>query len=413
MTLESDSPETVANISLKPATSKGSKRVLQLDTLRGVAILLVLGHHYDTIIKPDVSGYCAPLAHFFVMAGWTGVDLFFVLSGYLIGGLLFREIKRSGELHAGRFIVRRGFKIWPLYYLYLAYCIFYPVVHSHTRLSVMIRQTLPNLLHIQNYVYMKHEHTWSLSVEEHFYLMLPLLLFYLVKSKRLNLIPYISAFLVCCCTALRALALHNHTFTSADDLAWQWHIFTPTHLRIDGLFFGVMLAYFYHLKPEVFRKLSDSASTRWIATLAGLVLISPSIFILRTDPDKMFWMIVPGFAMIYIGYGAILLSAIYNRKPDGSPGLLFASLPSRALAYIGFYSYAIYLWHIDLARDRVLHWVDTGKFNRFDPGTRWLLAFISFCIVATVVGIVMNRIVEAPVLAFRDKFFPEKLAVKG
>ena len=89
------------------------------------------------------------------------------------------------------------------------------------------------------------------------------------------------------------------------------------------------------------------------------------------------------------------------------------SRPNDYTAYIGFYSYAIYLWHIDLARDRVLHWVYTGKFNRFHTGTRWLLAFIAFCIVATVVGIVMNRIIEAPVLAFRDRFFPQKSTISA
>ena len=92
-----------------------NSRLLPLDFLRGVAILLVLMRH-----SPLASSKVGYIAYPFALIGrmgWTGVDLFFVLSGFLIGGLLFREIATRETLDIKRFIIRRGFKIWPSYYL--------------------------------------------------------------------------------------------------------------------------------------------------------------------------------------------------------------------------------------------------------------------------------------------------------
>ena len=95
----------------------GGRRVLQLDILRGAAILLVLGRH--GIHDVGDLGLLAPLVAAWSRFGWTGVDLFFVPSGFLIGGLIFAEIKSRNSLDVKRFYVRRAFKILPMYYVYL------------------------------------------------------------------------------------------------------------------------------------------------------------------------------------------------------------------------------------------------------------------------------------------------------
>ena len=78
-------------------------RYKSLDFLRGVAVLLVMTAH-------GLPGYLS------THVGWTGVNLFFVLSGFFVSGILFREYRESGKMHAGRFFMRRIFKIWPLFY---------------------------------------------------------------------------------------------------------------------------------------------------------------------------------------------------------------------------------------------------------------------------------------------------------
>jgi peptidoglycan/LPS O-acetylase OafA/YrhL len=184
-------------------------RVIQLDFLRGVAILMVLGNHSFNIIHPEDAGFFRPLARLFDLFGWTGVDLFFVLSGFLVGGLLLRELQKYGKLDVGRFIIRRGLKIWPSYYIFLFWLLFqgYRATHSwHAALHPLI----PNFLHIQNYVLMPEYHTWTLSLEEHFYLFLPLLLWLLMRRRErrlLHLIPAVYLTIAIACLVMRFLIL--------------------------------------------------------------------------------------------------------------------------------------------------------------------------------------------------------------
>ncbi len=101
----------------RAADSARSSRNVPLDVLRGLAILLVLGRH--AIIDPDAAGWLITPATVLREFGWTGVDLFFVLSGFLVGGLIFGEIRKHGDFHAWRFIKRRWFRTLPLYVAYL------------------------------------------------------------------------------------------------------------------------------------------------------------------------------------------------------------------------------------------------------------------------------------------------------
>ena len=87
--------------------------------MRGTAILLVLAAHHETVMRQ--AGDLQSVANFSARFVWSGVDLFFVLSGSLVGGLLFNEIKARSSLDVGRFIIRRGFKIWPGYFVYLGF----------------------------------------------------------------------------------------------------------------------------------------------------------------------------------------------------------------------------------------------------------------------------------------------------
>src|SRR6478609_6217276 len=81
-------------------------RVRSLDALRTIAVVMVIACHWATNYPHD------PFARFSGEVGWAGVDLFFVLSGFLVSGLLFREHQHYGDVHAGRFLIRRGFKIY-------------------------------------------------------------------------------------------------------------------------------------------------------------------------------------------------------------------------------------------------------------------------------------------------------------
>jgi peptidoglycan/LPS O-acetylase OafA/YrhL len=386
------------------------KRLVQIDFLRGIAILLVLGSHGTTLIQPENAGRFRPLAEFFERFGWTGVDLFFVLSGFLVGGLLLRELKKYGTLQVRRFIIRRGLKIWPSYYVFLGWLILQSL-RAHHSLSAAIHPLIPNFLHIQSYVYMTQEFTWSLAVEEHYYLFLPLVLWLLTRRRErnmLHLFPHLFVIIAVACLLMRFQAQIQNPWHSGLAISWDWKVFTPTHLRMDGLMFGVLLAYFAHFRPEILQFVAKSSKRRRLLLATGLTLISPMLFCSRSQAPWVVPVYTLGLTLLYLGYGCILVSCVYAVTEDGRPGKLFQTKIAGIIAGIGFYSYPIYLWHINQGRDRALHFLNAGKFAHMGETSRWFVTIFLYMACAIVFGIVFSRLLEIPVLALRDRFFPNR-----
>src|ERR1035437_9769085 len=128
----------------------------RLDVLRCIAVLLVILRH----------GYIPTRLG---NAGWAGVDLCFVLSGFLISGLLFIEYKKRNSISFKRFFIRRGLKLYPAFYVFL-FVTFLDRLILHRVGS--LRPFLSEMLYVQNYGPSIWVHTWSLAVEEHFYILL-------------------------------------------------------------------------------------------------------------------------------------------------------------------------------------------------------------------------------------------------
>ncbi len=287
-----------------------SRRIKNLDVLRGVAILLVLGEHK----------YASDI---WLRIGWTGVDLFFVLSGFLISGLLFSEFKTHGTIRVRRFLIRRGFKIYPGYYILMLYYIVRDL-RGGIRPST---QTLLSLVFLQNYGPGPVNYTWSLAVEEHFYLVLPLVLSVMIalasRAKSIGLVlsasddrpphalsslPKVIAFgcgLVLASRCLTTLLVPYDNRT---------HHF-PTHLRIDSLMFGVVIGYFYNFHYDSLRMVVQRRRNGIF--IAGCVLLSSCVWLERTSPA----MFTIGLTALYAGYGCILALALLAlpTASDASP----------------------------------------------------------------------------------------------
>src|SRR6266436_3971304 len=152
-----------------------TSRNLQLDFLRGVAILLVILRH--TVLF-HIPGWEASLVQF----GWAGVDLFFVLSGFLISGLLFSEYRQNGMIRFARFAVRRALKIYPAFYFLVLLTVLARIA-LHTS-DAVLRPLLHDVFFMQSYTPGTYGHFWSLSVEEHFYILFPLALYFMLRRKR-------------------------------------------------------------------------------------------------------------------------------------------------------------------------------------------------------------------------------------
>ncbi len=385
-------------------------RLLQLDVLRGIAIVLVLGRHMPL----REAGVLAPLARLWYRVGWAGVDLFFVLSGFLIGGLLFNELKNHGAIDVKRFLIRRGFKIWPSYYAYLVLvfamlCLGFdaPVKIRAGEFVKAAKVMIPNVLNVQNYYRnMPRTHTWSLAVEEHFYLLLPFLLIWLVRLRKtgearsLRAIPAIALATMIGCTALRVLTNWLWYSTSEDLRTFQLLHYFPTHLRLDGLMFGVLIAYIYAYHASVFAWV---ARYRWSVLLAGIGLLAPLCWG-RLGLDPFVW--TYGFTLAYLGFGCVVAAFVATPISHGILGRMIGSGVGRAFAFIGVYSYAIYLWHVDLAGVPVA-WLDR-KFlaSSLSDSGRWAITMTLFAAGSVIAGVVMGWLIERPTLAIRDRYFP-------
>ena len=355
-----------------------SHREWSIDVLRAAAVLLVIGHH---------GGYAGdglpqPLAlamRVWNRSGWIGVDLFFVLSGFLVSGLLFREWQLHGRLQAGRFLARRGLKIYPAFYAYLLIAI---AARLMTGAVVVPGTVLSEALFVQNYGSRFLIHTWSLAVEEHFYLLLTAA-FVWARERVLNLRLVVMAFAAVACVVLAGRCATWGLTHSTDAVLYM------THSRIDALSAGVALACLYHVRPATFA----AAARRWLALLAlAAALLMPAVVLRNTHA----FMLTVGLTTTYAGFVALLLVAVGNFQEEKPPA------PAAVLAWIGKYSYSIYLWHLPV---RVaLIWLAERGLGVASGGP----AFGIYLLLSLAVGIGLARIVEIPGLMLRDRWFPSR-----
>lgn len=337
-----------------------------------------------------------------------GVDLFFVLSGFLISGLLFSEYKRRRSIGFKRFFIRRGFKIYPAFYCFLLGTFLFELgIH---KLSSAERY-LSELVYVQNYAGAIWAHTWSLAVEEHFYILLPLLMLILIRSSSnrddpFRAIPAIFVAVGTACLAFRIVTVLRIPSVSLRG----WDVFkavsTPTHERIDSLFFGVLLGYLHHFRPQFLEGLLVSRRNCLVlANISGLLLLPALLF-----PPSNRFMLTAGLTMLYLGFGIVLMLCLHVRgivpvrwsKPAAAVGAW--------AAFVGMYSYSIYLWH-----GAVMAWVPDVSHRIFHARIHGLPLVAIDLVLSLGVGITLSRVIEYPMLGLRDRLFPavQSVDLKG
>jgi peptidoglycan/LPS O-acetylase OafA/YrhL len=386
----------MADAALQPSrgTRPQSRRVRELDVLRGVAILLVLGHHAG-VTPTHLPALVQEGLDRWAMAGWVGVDLFFVLSGFLVSGLLFQEYRASGHVRIGRFLVRRGFKIYPAFYALLISTV---IVDHALRRPVASSPLLHEVFFIQNYGGGLWTHTWSLAVEEHFYLLLALLVAFLattVHRRRAGGDPFSIVgplFLGVAAVALLARVVTEKLAPAQLSL----HL-APTHLRLDSLMGGVALSYLFHFHRDWLA--ARVRAHRHLLVLTSLLCLAPALFLPITSPV----MQTIGFTLLYIGFGSELL-LVMNRSPATAPAVprrgfsRVVAAVAAALAWLGTYSYSIYLWHMPAQA-----WSTIGLARLAHHQPSATAAWILYYVEAIGLGVMMSLLVERPALALRDR----------
>jgi peptidoglycan/LPS O-acetylase OafA/YrhL len=351
-----------------PIVSK--QRIPELDGLRGLAILLVLVFHYTAQEGVLAVGTLASHVQRLTIMGWTGVDLFFVLSGFLIGGILMDV--RSSPSYFKTFYYRRFFRIVPIYYLWIILYVALILIAGHaiTRLSNSgIRPPLDfgifsYFLFLQNVFPVMFSglagawfgHLWSLAVEEQFYFVAPLV----VRFTAERYLKWILVVVILCVPLLRL-------FLSRVLNVQALQITGLMFCRADALAIGMLAA---TLTRGVNPVLSVAQNTRTLYFVLSVLSIGVLALWAASPQSTTLAMQSFGFTWMALFYVVILLLAVGYQK-----GWIAGIFRARWLRELGIVSYCIYIIHIVV--NVVLHALLLHKGPRISTGKGVMVTVIA------------------------------------
>lgn len=310
------------------------KRLHGLDLLRALAILLVFFYHYGRQFPHPEWIY--DTSHF----GWSGVDLFFVLSGYLIASPLLAGLRQGTAPSLAAFYRSRAFRILPAYLLVVALYFFVPALRERSAPAPLWKfLTFTQNFGLDLRTQGAFSHAWSLCVEEHFYLVFPLLPWWLARRKNTT-----RAYLLFPLVLLAGLGLRYGLYLQqvapaleegdgGGGIAWLQQIYYPSYCRLDGLLTGVGLAALQTFRPAAASFISRNGNG---LLAAGTVLLVLAAFLCADQLS--FPASVWGFPVVSLGYGLLVAGAV-------SPSSIFYRVQLQAVAWIARLSYGAYLVH--------------------------------------------------------------------
>jgi peptidoglycan/LPS O-acetylase OafA/YrhL len=294
-----------------------------LDGLRGISILAVMAFHAGSWV---------------VKGGHLGVDMFFVLSGFLITFLLLQEWDNTGSISLKKFYIRRALRLLPALVTVLLVCGIYAAVFAANDSSTMTyRGILYTLLYSSNWYQAFNgmgtlgplSHTWSLSIEEQFYILWPPLLVVMLRAS--NKRRYILGLLL---LGITSIALNRARLWNGDESFARAYAGLDT--RADAILIGCLagLLVFWNLLPAIGRRASYILSIGSILFLAYMGLFS-------SNHDG--YMYLGAYTIFAAGVGVVIILLL---RSDPKPLKAFLEIP--VLVWIGRLSYGLYLWHIPI-----------------------------------------------------------------
>jgi peptidoglycan/LPS O-acetylase OafA/YrhL len=366
-----------------------------LDGFRGLAILMVVVFHASHVTTN--SSYFMRVASHIGGFGWAGVDVFFVLSGFLITGILFDSVGRPRYFR--NFYIRRALRIFPLFYgVLLLLVLLTPFLHLEWHWG-----HLAYLFYCQNIAMNIDDnlgivkpgiflgHFWSLAVEEQYYLVWPFVIWAMRDSRKIMRLCVAGVVgILAMRFILLAIALRYHVNIQN----WNYRGF-PMHA--DGLLLGSWLALAIRRRsvPEVIR------STRWLFWL-GVAGLAAGVAVSRSVDFGTNLMTTVGFTLIAAAAGGLLLRSLV----PGTLAMHFFELPF--LRFFGKYSYGLYVYHL------LFH-------PMMPPMKRWLdahlhaagsVAYLAIWLGGTVgISVLSYHIFESPFLRLKDRFAPAQPSV--
>jgi len=370
-------------------------RNLRLDGIRGLAILLVMQLHFLKFPQDNSLGVILSSVS---SMGWVGVDLFFVLSGFLITGILI-DAKNTPDFFKN-FYIRRSLRIFPLYYTYLAlyflFVIKFKIINFDASRTLEASRDFPWILLYgtnilialkNNFIVASLNHLWSLAVEEHFYFFWPAIV-YFSNIKQLRKICFLGIAIV--------LVLRT-TLVLVTGISYGIHVLTPC--RLDSFLIGGLCAIL----------MIDCHSQVGLKKVVNLTLILSSMIIMliialhggAIGGDS--WTETFGYTVLALLFGSLILKVLFS--PSNS--LQVYLFESSGLCFLGKYSYAIYIFHfpISIALERI---IPTSKLYSLPVPGSWVFATLIHSAISATISIFLAllswNLLEKHFLKLKEKF---------
>lgn len=361
-----------------------------LDTLRALAIVLVFLYHYRIFVSHE------PTFGWGSMVGWVGVDLFFVLSGYLIANQLFAGLARGQRLSLPHFYARRLLRTVPAYWVVLAFYFLLPAVMGGKEPPALWR-FLSFTQNIQLQPGTAFSHAWSLCIEEQFYLLLPASLLLMRRtglSLRLGWMALASLVLIA--ITWRSLLWLDYGREADGALSGYYpNVYYATLCRIDEFLPGVAVALLKNFHRDLWQRLMQHGGKILIAGLASttlmLVLAYRSYYV--EGYGYGYFMSGFGYSLIAMSFAVLVMAAL-------SPHSALHRLRVPGAASLALWSYAIYLSHKPIA------YIVQQQLAPLGLAGNAPLTIPIVVIACLVGGWLLFRLVEAPFMALRDRRYP-------
>jgi peptidoglycan/LPS O-acetylase OafA/YrhL len=364
-------------------------RARGLDLIRAIAILWVMLFHFQYLRLPAVF-------HGISRTGWMGVDLFFVLSGYLIGSQLLRPYTKCSVPSLADFYTRRAFRILPAYLSILALYFVIPGFREAPGLSPLWQfLTFTENYRIDYFHDHAFSHVWSLCVEEHFYLILPVLVLVLMRKPKLWKVVALALAIFSLGVVVRGYVFFHDlkpvraedydTFTSL----WVMRIYYPTHTRLDGLLVGVLLASIKTFRPLWWKLMMARGH---LLSVAGIVVSGFAIWIFRERLSLSGSVL--GYPLLALGMGFLVAASV-------SPQSWLSRV--RGFGFTATLAYSLYLIHKEIGH------LDLIYLNRYVEPGGWV-AFVVLFVSSFAAASLLYFTIERPFLRLRERLSPRKAA---
>jgi peptidoglycan/LPS O-acetylase OafA/YrhL len=351
--------------------------------MRALAILWVMPFHFRFYNLPSAFDGVA-------RTGWMGVDLFFVLSGYLIGSQLLRPYLSGDRPSLAGFYLRRALRVLPAFLAVLLLYLLIPAFREAPGLSPAWQfVTFTENFRINYFHDQAFSHVWSLCVEEHFYLLLPLLVLALMRKPSFGKTLTIIIAILLGGILIRGYVYHFQLqpLLSTDDdsfpVLYVEKIYYPTYTRLDGLLMGVVLAAIKTFRAVWWRNLMAQG---YLLLAAGLACCGAAIWLFR---DRFsFSGTVAGFPLVSLGLALMVASSL-------SPRCLLSRV--RGFALPATLAYSLYLTHKEIG-----HLVYPSLNRLLSAGSPWI-NFVVLFITSFLAAGMLYIAVERPFLRLRER----------